>query len=122
MHTYLQTYIFHQRTHIYLDIHIYIYAVLYIMISTICLCTCRLFTVARDFQITQCRVSKQILIHKLSPVLILQMKRFTIGSHNVTKDNRHVSFPRVLNMAPYCTTECLEVCSESLLCTCAVTQ
>ena len=70
-----------------------------------------LLTVAQNFQITQCRVSKQILIHKLSPVLILQMKRFTIGSHNVTKDNQHVSFPRVLNMAPYCTTECLEVCT-----------
>ena len=37
------------------------------------------------------------------------MKRFTIGSHNVTKDNQHVSFPRVLDMAPYCTAECLEV-------------
>ena len=66
--------------------------------------------VAQNFQITQCRVSKQILIHKLSPVLILQMKRFTIGRHHVTKDDQHVSFPRVLNMAPYCTTECVEVC------------
>ena len=69
---------------------------------------------AHNFQVTQCRVSKQILIHKLSPVLILQMKRFTIGSHTVTKDNSHVSFPRVLDMAPYCTAECLEVCSRSL--------
>ena len=68
-----------------------------------------LFTVAEHFQITQCRVSKQILIHILPPVLILQMKRFSIGSHNVTKDNSYISFPHVLDMAPYCTTECVEV-------------
>ena len=56
-----------------------------------------------------CRVSKQILIHKLPPVLILQMKRFSIGIHDVTKDNRFVYFPHVLDMAPYCTTQCFEV-------------
>ena len=56
-----------------------------------------------------CRVSKQILIHKLPPVLILQMKRFSIGNNDVTKDNRFVYFPHMLDMAPYCTTQCFEV-------------
>ena len=38
------------------------------------------------------------------------MKRFNIGIHEVTKDNRFVYFPPVLDMAPYCTTQCFEVC------------
>ena len=59
--------------------------------------------------IVLCRVSKQMLIHKLSPILILQIKRFHIGKHRVTKDSQPISFPRVLNMAPFCTSECVEV-------------
>jgi len=58
--------------------------------------------------IAECRVSKQILIHQLPPVLILHMKRFSIG-YTVTKDNQHVTFAPVLNMAPFCTTECVQV-------------
>ena len=56
----------------------------------------------------QC-VSRLILIHHLSPVLILQLKRFSIGSYSVAKDGEHVSFPLVLNMAPYCTSDCVQV-------------
>ncbi|XP_065906575.1 ubiquitin carboxyl-terminal hydrolase 16-like isoform X3 [Dysidea avara] len=56
----------------------------------------------------ECRVSKQNLIHHLPPVLILQMKRFNIGFYNVTKDGRHVSFPLVLDMGPYCTSDCIQ--------------
>ena len=55
-----------------------------------------------------CQVSKQIIIHRLPPVLILHMKRFEISS-TVTKDSRHISFPEILDMAPYCTAKCLEV-------------
>ena len=62
--------------------------------------------------IVLCCVSKQILIHELSPVLILHIKRFSIESlaYRVTKDNRPLPFPFVLDMAPFCTTECIEVC------------
>ena len=56
-----------------------------------------------------CQVSKQIMIHHLPPVLILHMKRFEIGSYDVTKDDRHISFPEILDMAPYCTNECTKV-------------
>ena len=63
-------------------------------------------------------VSKQILIHKLSPVLILHIKRFIIGSHRVTKDNHQVSFPRVLDMSPFCTVECVEVRLVNCVCVC----
>ena len=58
-----------------------------------------------------CQVSKQIMIHQLPPVLILHMKRFEIDYNEVTKDNRHASFPEILDMAPYCTTRCIEVCT-----------
>lgn len=57
----------------------------------------------------QCRVSKQIMIHQLPPVLILHLKRFEISYDGVIKDNRHISFPEILDMAPYCTTKCIEV-------------
>ena len=56
-----------------------------------------------------CQVSKQIMIHHLPPILILHMKRFEIGPYTVTKDDRQVSFPEILNMEPYCTTECVQV-------------
>ena len=62
----------------------------------------------------QC-VSRMTLIHHLSPVLILQLKRFSISSYNVTKDDEHVSFPQVLNMTPYCTSECVKVSTFKLI-------
>ena len=68
-----------------------------------------MYTYVGKSKIELCHVSKQILIHKLSPVLILHIKRFIIGRHRVTKDNRKVTFPHVLNMAPFCTKECVEV-------------
>ena len=54
-------------------------------------------------------VCKQLLIHNLPQVLILHMKRFTVGSYAVTKNKAHVSFPPVLDMAPYSSNACLEV-------------
>ena len=48
------------------------------------------------------------MIHQLPPVLILHMKRFEI-SFGVTKNSQYISFPEILNMAPYCTAKCLEV-------------
>ena len=56
-----------------------------------------------------CRVSKQIMIHQLPPILILHMKRFEIGWDQVTKDDRHITFSEVLDIAPYCTDECVKV-------------
>ena len=54
-------------------------------------------------------VTKQILIHKLPPTLILHFKRFNIGDYHVTKNTTLMSFPQLLDMAPYCSTECLKV-------------
>lgn len=57
-----------------------------------------------------CRVSKQLMINQLPPVLILHIKRFEIGHYRVTKDSRHVSFPEILDLAPHCTVDCVKVC------------
>ena len=63
-----------------------------------------------DDEVTLCLVSKQIVIHRLPPVLILHLKRFSIKHSGVFKDNQHIKFPFKLNVAPYCTTQCINVC------------
>ena len=65
---------------------------------------------ASEDDVALCLVSKQITVHQLPRVLVLHVKRFTITYDGVFKDSRHISFPFKLNMAPYCTTKCLEVC------------
>ena len=55
-------------------------------------------------------VSKQALIMQLQKVLILHIKRFEIGNVAVTKNNAFLSFALLLDMAPYCTNGCLQVC------------
>ena len=62
-----------------------------------------------DDNLTLSLVSKQIAIHRLPPVLILHMKRFKIEPDSISKDTQHIEFPLKLNMAPYCTTECIKV-------------
>ena len=81
---------------------IHIYVITYV---------CILFHAVKSFDNTPplCQVSKQIMIHQLPPVLILHMKRFEINHNEVFKDNRHISFSEVLDMAPYCTSKCVEV-------------
>ena len=84
----------------------------YTAISCITVCNFVLYfhvVTSMDDEPALCRVSKQLMIHQLPPILILHMKRFEIGFYEVTKDDRHVSFPEILDMAPYCTSICLEV-------------
>ena len=54
------------------------------------------------------KVSKQLSITSLPEILVLQIKRFSLG-HRVTKYTESISFPLILNMAPYCTNNCLKV-------------
>ena len=54
-------------------------------------------------------VSKQTMITQLHNVLVLHIKRFTIGDVTVTKNNKFLSFSQLLDMAPYCSNECLQV-------------
>ena len=55
-------------------------------------------------------VTKQILIHQMPQILILHFKRFNLDTYMVTKETKHVEFSPILNMAPYCSNMCLEVC------------
>ena len=50
-------------------------------------------------------VSKLLLINKLPPVLVLHVKRFSIG-YTITKSSKHVKFSLDLNMKKYCTEQC----------------
>ena len=54
------------------------------------------------------KVSKQLGIASLPEILVLQIKRFFLG-HRVSKYTAAISFPLILDMAPYCTNECLKV-------------
>lgn len=54
------------------------------------------------------KVSKQLSIDELPKILVLQIKRFFLG-RNVSKYTAVISFPLVLDMAPYCTNTCLQV-------------
>jgi len=62
-----------------------------------------------DDDVALCLVAKQIIIHKLPKVLILHIKRFIIGEYMVKKDTTYVSFPYILDVAPYCSNTCLQV-------------
>ena len=62
-----------------------------------------------------CLVAKQMLIHELPPVLILHLKRFSIGPFQVTKNSNYMSFTPMLDVAPYCSNTCLEVCLSEIV-------
>uniref|UniRef100_W5K6H1 Ubiquitin carboxyl-terminal hydrolase n=1 Tax=Astyanax mexicanus TaxID=7994 RepID=W5K6H1_ASTMX len=49
---------------------------------------------------------KQMLISSPPPVLTLHLKRFQQVGYSVCKVNRHVQFPQLLDLAPFCSTSC----------------
>ena len=69
---------------------------------------CYSFLARKDDVYALRNVSKSLIIHKLPKVLVLHIKRFHLEPI-VRKDNEHISFTKVLDMTPYCTTECIEV-------------
>ncbi|XP_077397179.1 ubiquitin carboxyl-terminal hydrolase 16 [Festucalex cinctus] len=46
--------------------------------------------------------SKQMLISSPPPVLTLHLKRFQQNAYSISKVNRHVPFPLILDLAPFC--------------------
>ncbi|XP_065906735.1 ubiquitin carboxyl-terminal hydrolase 45-like isoform X2 [Dysidea avara] len=50
-------------------------------------------------------VSKLLLIDQLPQLLVLHLKRFSLGQY-VRKNSKHVDFPVTLNMRKYCTVNC----------------
>ncbi|XP_051722003.1 ubiquitin carboxyl-terminal hydrolase 45 isoform X1 [Ctenopharyngodon idella] len=49
---------------------------------------------------------KQMLISALPPVVTLHLKRFHQAGMNLRKVNRHVDFPLMLDLAPFCSATC----------------
>ncbi|KAF3847461.1 hypothetical protein F7725_020489 [Dissostichus mawsoni] len=49
---------------------------------------------------------KQMLISSPPPVLTLHLKRFQQNGYNICKVNRHVQFPLILDLAPFCAVKC----------------
>uniref|UniRef100_A0A665UP51 Ubiquitin carboxyl-terminal hydrolase n=1 Tax=Echeneis naucrates TaxID=173247 RepID=A0A665UP51_ECHNA len=49
---------------------------------------------------------KQMLISSLPPVITLHLKRFHQAGMNLQKVNRHVDFPLILDLAPFCSASC----------------
>ncbi|XP_031431884.1 ubiquitin carboxyl-terminal hydrolase 45 isoform X2 [Clupea harengus] len=49
---------------------------------------------------------KQMLISSLPPVVTLHLKRFHQAGMNLRKVNRHVDFPLILDLAPFCSALC----------------
>ncbi|XP_054458165.1 ubiquitin carboxyl-terminal hydrolase 16 [Anoplopoma fimbria] len=49
---------------------------------------------------------KQMLISSPPPVLTLHLKRFQQNGYSICKVNRHVHFPLILDLAPFCAVKC----------------
>ncbi|XP_032368041.1 ubiquitin carboxyl-terminal hydrolase 16 [Etheostoma spectabile] len=49
---------------------------------------------------------KQMLISSPPPVLTLHLKRFQQNGYSICKVNRHVQFPLILDLAPFCVVKC----------------
>ena len=59
--------------------------------------------------------TKQLMIKTLPPVLTLHLKRFLQEGRRLRKNGRHVTFPPILDLAPFCMTDCRVIqCSLSL--------
>ncbi|XP_036885579.1 ubiquitin carboxyl-terminal hydrolase 16 isoform X2 [Sturnira hondurensis] len=56
---------------------------------------------------------KQMLISLAPPVLTLHLKRFQQAGFNLRKINKHIRFPEILDLAPFCTAKCKNVAEDS---------
>lgn len=56
---------------------------------------------------------KQMLVSLAPPVLTLHLKRFQQAGFNLRKVHKHIKFPEILDLAPFCTLKCKNVAEES---------
>nr|XP_056714439.1 ubiquitin carboxyl-terminal hydrolase 16 [Euleptes europaea] len=52
---------------------------------------------------------KQMLISLAPPILTLHLKRFQQARYNLQKVNKHIRFPEVMDLAPFCSVKCKNV-------------
>ena len=57
---------------------------------------------------------KQLLIKTLPPIFTLHMKRFLQDGRRLRKNGRHIDFPDILDVAPFCISDC-EVITHTTL-------
>ncbi|CAO2606038.1 Ubiquitin carboxyl-terminal hydrolase 16 [Lemmus lemmus] len=56
---------------------------------------------------------KQMLVSLAPPVLTVHLKRFQQAGFDLCKVNKHIKFPEILDLAPFCTLKCKNVAEES---------
>nr|XP_060626441.1 ubiquitin carboxyl-terminal hydrolase 16 isoform X2 [Anolis sagrei ordinatus] len=56
---------------------------------------------------------KQMLISLAPPILTLHLKRFQQTGYNLQKVNKHIKFPEVIDLAPFCSIKCKNVAEGS---------
>ncbi|XP_054829198.1 ubiquitin carboxyl-terminal hydrolase 16 [Eublepharis macularius] len=56
---------------------------------------------------------KQMLISLAPPILTLHLKRFQQAVYNLQKVNKHIKFPEVMDLAPFCSVKCKNVVEGS---------
>ncbi|KAF7251268.1 Ubiquitin carboxyl-terminal hydrolase 16, partial [Varanus komodoensis] len=56
---------------------------------------------------------KQMLVSLAPPVLTLHLKRFQQTGYNLQKVNKHIKFPEVIDLAPFCSIKCKNVAEGS---------
>ncbi|XP_075450039.1 ubiquitin carboxyl-terminal hydrolase 16 isoform X2 [Ascaphus truei] len=52
---------------------------------------------------------KQMLVSLPPPILTLHLKRFQQAGFNLRKINRHIKFPEVIDLAPFCNVKCKNI-------------
>lgn len=62
---------------------------------------------AKKFVYTNAK--KQMLISLAPPILTLHLKRFQQAGFNLRKVNKHIKFPEVIDLAPFCAIKCKNV-------------
>ncbi|XP_075710671.1 ubiquitin carboxyl-terminal hydrolase 16 [Rhinoderma darwinii] len=62
---------------------------------------------AKKFVYTNAK--KQMLVSVPPPILTLHLKRFQQNGFNLHKLNKHIKFPEVIDLAPFCTVKCKNI-------------
>ncbi|XP_078088592.1 ubiquitin carboxyl-terminal hydrolase 16 isoform X2 [Mustelus asterias] len=69
-------------------------------------------TNANDEKKVYTNARKQMLISSPPPILTLHLKRFQQLGFNLRKINKHIHFPKVLDLAPFCALNCKNVTED----------
>ncbi|XP_053165484.1 ubiquitin carboxyl-terminal hydrolase 16 [Hemicordylus capensis] len=56
---------------------------------------------------------KQMLVSLAPPILTLHLKRFQQAGYNLQKVNKHIKFPEIMDLAPFCSVKCKNVAEGS---------